>query len=1036
MSLTRVAIENRTVTYFAAFLVFIAGIAGFLSLGQLEDPDFTVKTAVISTIYHGADPQEVELEVTDKIELAIQEMKQVKTLRSLSKAGLSIIFIDIEPSFSSADMPQIWDELRRKVRNVESSLPPGVQRPTISDDFGDVYGHLLAVTGDGYSYAEMEDYTKEIKKELSLVEGVARVDIWGAQKKIAYLDISQTQLSQLGITDSTIQATLQQQNLVVDAGSLDLQDKRLRIAPSGAFKSVEDIADLPIQPTLLDSLNSQGLSNTMGSSFELIRIRDVGTVTMGYQEPAIKQMRVNGEPGITLAVTNVPGVNIVDMGKAVAARLKALNENLPVGIEVHRIHWQADVVDDAVSNFLISFLEAVLIVLVVLTIGMGWRLSLIIGIALIATILGSFMLMAVLGIDLQRMSLGALIIALGMMVDNAIVVADGIAVRLKKGMDRVEAAVEAATLPSMPLLGATIVAVMAFYPIYSSNENAGEYCATLFSVVAISLLVSWIISVTLTPLQCVDMLKVEQQDSETDMYGSGFFKVFRNILEKALHRRWFTMSIMVTLLVASVIGFGQVKQLFFPDSSMNKFMVDYWAPEGTRTQTVSTNLISLENKLLNDERVANVSTFIGAGPPRFYLPVESEQPNSSYGQLIINVKDYREIDGLISELVPWLSENYPEAQAPIRKFGVGPSNTWKFELRISGPNNADPGVLRSLAQQLTDILAAAPLADMYQTDWRQRVPKVVPAYNQERGRWAGIWREDIANATKRAFDGRVVGTFRQDDDLIPIVLRQIAEERRNIGALDVLQVQPAGSTYTVPLSQVTDGVLTEWNDPIVRRRDRRRTITVQANPIAGVTLAELRSSVLDQVESISLPPGYSMEWGGEYESSKDSQASLIPGVIPALAIIALIIVTLFNALKPPLIIALTIPFAVIGISTGLLVTGAPFGFVALLAAMSLVGMMIKNAIVLLDEVNLNLAKGQEPYDAVIGAALSRVSPVVLAAATTVLGVIPLLQDVFWIGLAVVIMAGLSFGTVLTMIVVPVLYVILYKIKSPAITTTE
>lgn len=1036
MSLTRIAIENSTVTYFTTFLVFVAGIAGFFSLGQLEDPDFTVKTAVISTAYPGADPQEVELEVTDKVELAIQEMKQIKTLRSISKAGLSTIFIDIEPSFSSADMPQIWDELRRKIRNVESSLPPGVQRPTISDDFGDVYGHLLAVTGDGYSYAEMENYTKEIKKELSLVEGVARVDIWGAQRKIAYLDISQTQLSQLGITDSTIQATLQQQNLVVDAGSLDIQDKRLRIAPSGAFKSVEDIADLPINPSLLDTLNAQGVSKSSSGSSELIRIRDIGTVTMGYQEPAIKQMRVNGEPAITLAVTNIPGVNIVDMGKAVADRLAALNANLPVGIEVHRIHWQADVVDEAVSNFLISFLEAVLIVLIVLTIGMGWRLSLIIGIALIATILGSFMLMALMGIDLQRMSLGALIIALGMMVDNAIVVADGISVRLKQGKERVEAAVEAATLPSIPLLGATIIAVMAFYPIYSSNENAGEYCATLFSVVAISLLVSWVVSVTLTPLQCVDMLKVEQQNADADIYGTGFFKLFRTVLEKALRRRWFTMSIMVVLLVASVIGFGQVKQLFFPDSSMTKFMVDYWAPEGTRTQTVSDKLIIVENKLLNDDRIANVSTFIGAGPPRFYLPVESEQPNSSYGQLIVNVKDYREIDGIIGELVPWLADQYPEAQVPVRKFGVGPSNTWKFEVRISGPNNAEPDVLRSLAQEISDILAAAPLAGMYQTDWRERVQKIVPDYNQERGRWAGIWREDIANATKRAFDGRVVGTFRQDDDLIPIVLRQIEEERRNVGALDVLQVQPAGSTYTVPLSQVTDDILTEWDDPIVRRRDRRRTITVQANPIAGVSLIELRNSVLEQVNQVVLPPGYSLEWGGEFESSKDSQASLIPGVIPAVAIIALIIVGLFNSLKPPLIIALTIPFAVIGLSTGLLVTGAPFGFVALLAAMSLVGMMIKNAIVLLDEVNLNLAKGQQAYEAVVAAALSRVSPVVLAAATTVLGVIPLLQDVFWVGLAVVIMAGLSFGTVLTMIVVPVLYVILYKIKSPAITITK
>ncbi|OUR63823.1 RND transporter permease [Methylophaga sp. 42_25_T18] len=1028
MNLTRAAINNRTVTYFTAFLVLIAGVAGFFSLGQLEDPDFTIKTAVISTQYLGADPTEVELEVTDKIELALQEMKQVKNLRSISKAGLSIIFVDIESSYTSTEIPQIWDELRRKIRNVESALPPGVDRPVISDDFGDVYGHLLAVTGDGFSYAEMESYAKELKKELSLVEGVARVDIWGAQKKVAYLDISQTQLSQLGITDSTIQATLQQQNLVVDAGRLDIQNKRLRIAPTGQFQSVQDIADLPINPSLTDSLS---VNDIQGHRSEIIRIKDIGTVRLGYQEPAIKQMRVNGEAGITLAVTNVPGVNIVDMGKAVANRLRELNENLPIGIEVHRIHWQADVVDEAISNFLVSFLEAVAIVLVVLTIGMGWRLSVIIGIALVGTILGSFLLMAVLGIDLQRMSLGALIIALGMMVDNAIVVADGIAVRMQKGMDKVEAAIEAATLPSMPLLGATVVAVMAFYPIYSSTEDAGEYCATLFSVVAISLMVSWVISVTLTPLQCVDMLKIDSSDTQNaDPYAGGFYSVFRGLLEKAIRLRWLTMAAMIFLLVVSVIGFGQVKQLFFPDSSMTKLMIDYWAPEGTRVQTVSDELKLLEDKLLNDDRVESVSSFIGAGPPRFYLPVESEQPNSSYAQVIVNVKDYREIDGIIAELNPWLSSTYPDVQAPIRKFGVGPSNTWKFEVRISGPNNADPDVLRTLAKNVISILDDEPLAGMYQTDWRDRVQTVVPEYSQEQGRWAGVWREDIANATKRAFDGRTVGLYREKDDLIPIVLRQIEEERKNIGSLDVLQIHPKGATYSVPLSQVTDGVYTQWVDPIVRRRDRRRTITVQANPIAGYSLPQLRVTVVDKVDAIELPPGYNLEWGGEYESSKDSQASLIPGVIPAVAIIALIIVALFNSLRPPTIIALTIPFAVIGITSGLLITGAPFGFVALLAAMSLAGMMIKNAIVLLDEVNLNLDKGREVYDAVIEAALSRVRPVVLAAATTVLGVIPLLQDVFWLGLAVVIMAGLTFGTVLTMIVVPVLYAILYKVKSP------
>jgi multidrug efflux pump subunit AcrB len=1027
MSITATAVEKNTLTYFATILICIAGVAGFFSLGQLEDPDFTVKTAVVATSYPGASPEEVELEVTDRIELAIQEMKQIDYLKSKSTAGLSTIWVNLKPSYVSSEVPQIWDELRRKIRDVEGELPPGTGRPVVADDFGDVYGHMLAVTSDGFNYAELEAYVKDLKKQLSLVEGVARVELWGEQKKVVYLNSSQTQLTQLGISDSTLKATLQQQNIVVDAGKLNVQGQRMRIAPSGSFTSPEDIAELTLQPSVTDAIqnNSSGLS----SGTELIRIRDIGTITTGYQDPPGKLMRFNGEPAIAISITNVPGVNIVEMGQAVDKRVNELSAELPIGLEIHRVHWQSDVVSDAVNNFLISFAEAVLIVLIVLTIGVGLRLSVIIGIALVVTILGSFLIMAIMGIDLQRMSLGALIIALGMMVDNAIVVADGFVVRLQQGMDRKKAAIESASLPSMPLLGATVIAVMTFYPIVASTESAGEYCATLFSVVAISLMVSWVVSVTLTPLQCMDMIPdPKSSDSNSDPYAGNLFQIFRKILERAIRFRWFTIGIMIVLLVMSVLGFGNVKKLFFPDSSMTKIMIDYWTPEGNRIEQTSAALDKIEKKLQADDRIEAVAAFIGAGPPRFYLPVEPEQPNNAYGQLIVNVKDYKQINEVIDEITPWLVNNFPDAQVPVRKFGVGPSTTWKFEYRISGPSSASPDVLRNLAAKVTDILEKEPLAGMYQTDWRQRVQTIVPEYNQERGRWAGVWREDIADASKRAFDGRVIGMYRENDDLIPIVLRQLEEERNNVGTFDVLQVQPKNTTRSVPLSQVTDSIITQWEDPIIMRRDRRRTIAAQANPIAGVTLPQLWSAVSKEVEAIELPPGYSAEWGGEYESSRDSQQSLIPGVIPAMVIIAFIVVALFNAYRPPLIIALTIPFAVIGISTGLLTTGAAFGFVALLGAMSLAGMMIKNAIVLLDEVNANLALGKEQYESVILAALSRLRPVVLAAGTTVLGVIPLLQDVFWVGLAVTVMAGLTFGTVLTMILVPVLYATLYKLK--------
>jgi multidrug efflux pump subunit AcrB len=1031
MNLADVAIEKKTLSYFTFFLIFVAGIASFFSLGQLEDPDFTIKTAAIITHYPGASADEVELEVTDRVELAIQQMKQIDYLESWSRAGISLIKVNIAPEYSSNKIPQIWDELRRKIREVEGSLPPGAGRPIINDDFGDVFGHLLALTGDGYTYAELEEVAKYLKKELSLVDGVAKVNFWGVQNKVIYIDTSQTQISQLGLSDINVEATLAQQNVVVDSGSVDVQSKRLRIAPTGEFQSPNDIADLSIRASTVDQLQTNIRSGLSTDSSELIRIRDLGEVSQGYQDPPDKIMRYNGERAIALAISNIPGTNVVTMGKNVAKRLDELIENLPIGLEAQRVHWQADIVDDSIQGFFINLGEAVLIVLVVLALSMGLRMGIIIGTALVLTILGTFIFMSMLGIDLQRMSLGALVIALGMMVDNSIVVADGFVTRLEKGMDRAKAASEAAKLPSMPLLGATVIAVMAFYPIVASTEDVGEYCGSLFSVVAISLMFSWVLSMTLTPLQCMDMMPDPKSDQDNiDPYATGFYMYYRSILKQAINFRWITIGTMIGLLFLSFVGFGYVTKLFFPDSSMTKFMIDYWMPEGTRIQQVSEDVKKIEKVLLNDDRIDSVATFVGGGPPRFYLPVEPEDPNQAYGQLIVNVKDIKEIDGLIKELTPWFEKEFPDAQVPMIKYGVGPAETWKLQGRITGPAVADASTLRELAHHSTNILEKEPLTGMVQTDWRQRVLKLVPEYNQERGRWASITRQDIGETTKRAFDGRVIGQYRDGDDLLPITLRMGEQERRNVGGLDILQIAPKGATYTVPLSQVTDTVHTEWEDPVIWRRDRRRTVTVQANPVLGETLPTLMKRVGKQLESAELPPGYIFEWGGETESSEDSQKSLIPGMVPAAVIMAFIVVALFNAYRPPIIIAITIPFAFIGISAGLLFSGAAFGFVALLGGMSLIGMMIKNSVVLLDQINIELAEGKTPYDAVIISGLSRLRPVGLAAATTVLGVIPLLQDVFWVGMGVTIMAGLTFGTVLTMVLVPVFYATLYKIKVP------
>lgn len=1035
MSLPRIAVKNRILTYFTTFLIVIGGVASFFSLGQLEDPAFTVKTALIMTPYPGASPKEVEQEVTDRLELAIQEIYELDYVESFSRAGLSLIRVEIKKEFWSNRLPQIWDSLRRKIRNTENHLPPGVGRPEIFDTFSDVFGFQLALIGEGFSPKDLEAYAKQIKKELSLVKGIARVDLWGVQEKTLFVNISQAQIAQLGVTDASILATLNLQNMVVDAGSLELHGKRYRVEPTGKFTSPEEIAQLPIRTSLADILINpiEETIDTGGAgpkrTGEMIRIGDIATVERGYLTPPHWMMRYNQQPAISISVMPVEGSNVVDIGAALDKRLAELQATLPVGMEVNKMHWQSDVVAGAVNGFLINFAEAVAIVLVVLTLTMGWRMSVIIGTALTVTILATFIVMSIFDINLQRMSLGALIIALGMMVDNAIVVADGYAVRVKQGLDPTEAAVESAALPAWPLFGATVIAVMAFYPIYGSVESVGEYCRTLFTVVAISLLVSWLVSMVLTPLQCLDMLPPEQGGEDNkDPYGGFFFTAYRKILGLAIRMRWLTMGGMVALLIMSGIGFGQVKQLFFSDSSMTKFMVNYWAPEGTRIQNVSEDIKLAEKELLADDRVESVTTFIGQGPPRFYLPVEPEYPYSTYAQMVVNVHDFHEIDNLVEKFNPWFAENLPDAMSSIRKYTVGPGYTWQFEVRFSGPADADPAILRELGEQGMAILASSPLAGNARLNWRQRVQKVTPEYNQERARWTAISRVDIANATKLNHDGRVVGLYRENEDLIPIIARLTQQERKNIGGLDLLQVRSPLAIEPVPLAQVTNGQPLQWEESMIWRRDRRRAMTIQANPAAGETLPTLRAAVVEQFEVIELPPGYTLEWDGEYYDTIKAQQSLVPGAVPAVALLLFIIVALFNSLRTPAVILIVLPFALVGITAGFLLTGAPFGFMALLGTLSLIGMLIKNSIVLLDQVNIELDKGKSQYQALQDASVSRLQPVFLATATTVLGVAPLLQDVFWVGLSVAIMFGLSFGYILTMVTVPVLYAILYKVK--------
>jgi len=1014
MSLSEFSINNRVIVFFTVGLFSIAGIFAFFSLGQLEDPEFTVKSALIITHYPGATPEEVEQEVTDRIENALQEMPELKSLHSRSTSGISLINVEIKGEYWADRLPQVWDKLRRKVGDIQSALPEGVGAPDIIDDFGDVYGLMVGIVGDGFTYREMEDYVKTMQKEVSLVEGVARIDLWGNQDSAIYIDISENKLASMGLSAASVTRLLRNQNLVVDAGHVESGLYRLNVRPTGSFISPQDIGDLLIH----------GQSSSQQSEF--IRVSDIGTITEGYIEPVRTLMRINGKPAIVLSISPLSGTNVVEVGERVTAKIEQLKNRFPVGIEVEKIHWQPQVVADSVQAFLINFAEAVLIVLVVLTLAMGWKMGVVIGSALVLTILATFVFMALFGIDLHRMSLGALIIALGMMVDNAIVVAESYVVKLQQGRTKEQAAIESAKGPSIALLGATVIAVMAFYPIFASIEDAGEYCRTLFIVIAISLLVSWVVSLTLTPLQCLLMLEAESDVDGKKPEGK-LLAGFRSVLEFAMKKRLLTVASLVLLLAVALGSFGNIAQIFFPSSSMTKFTVDYWAPEGSRIESTSEGMEIIEQHLLKDSRVKTTASFIGQGSPRFYLPVSPENPSAAYGQIIVNVNDLDELDAVVVELRAWAANNLPNAMVRVRQYGVGPSVTWKFEARFLGPADADPAILRGLSEQGMSILRQSPIAKEVSTDWRQQVLEVVPEYSQIKARRTGISRSDLANTTKRFYDGYRVGTYRRGDTQLPIIVRENIE-RRSVNDLEVLQIEPENQSTSVPLGQVINGVSVGWVNPIIWRYNRHRAITVQASPIAGITAATLRTSVIKQFEAMPLPEGYRLQWFGEHKSTIEAQASLVPGIVPAFALILFILVALFNAIRPMVMIVLIIPFVMIGVSFGLQVSGAAFGFVAILGVMSLAGMMIKNSIVLVDQIEFEKAQGKDPHQAIIDATISRIRPVFLAAATTVLGVTPLVADLFWQGLAISIMAGLSFGTVLTMILLPVLYSFFYKTK--------
>ncbi|MDE1335665.1 efflux RND transporter permease subunit [Vibrio aestuarianus] len=1010
-------IKNRVISWMLSLIFLIGGVSAFFDLGRLEDPAFTIKDAMVVTSYPGATPQQVEEEVTYPIEKAIQQLTYVDEVNSISSRGLSQITVSMKNNYGPDDLPQIWDELRRKVNDLKGQLPPGVNDPQVIDDFGDVYGILLAITGDGYSYKELLDYVDYLRRELELVDGISKVSVSGQQQEKVFIEISMKRISSLGLSPQTVFNLLSTQNAVSDAGAIRIGEEYIRIQPTGEFNDVDKLGDL-----ILTESGTKGL----------IYLRDVAEVKRGYVEVPSNIINFNGHLALNVGVSFSQGVNVVEVGKRFDRRLAELKYQQPVGIDISEIYSQPKEVDKSVSGFVVSLGQAVAIVIIVLLFFMGLRSGLLIGLILLLTVFGTFIFMQYFRIDLQRISLGALVIALGMLVDNAIVVVEGILIGTQKGRTRMQAATDIVTQTKWPLLGATVIAVTAFAPIGLSEDATGEYCGTLFTVLLISLMLSWFTAISLTPF-FADLFfkgqKFAEGSEDSDPYNGMVFVIYKNFLEFCMKRAWMTMGILVLALVASVYGFTHVKQAFFPSSTTPMFLVDVWMPEGTDIRATNTKLKVLERWLSEQDDVEHITTTAGKGLQRFMLTYAPEKSYAAYGEITTRVASYEALAPLMERFRQYVDQNFPEINYKLKQIELGPGGGAKIEARIVG---SDPTVLRSIATQVMDIMHADKGAYNVRHDWRERTKVIEPQFNESQARRYGVTKSDVDEFLAMSFSGKTIGVYRDGTTLMPIVARLPDDERVDIRNIEGMKLwSPVIGDY-IPLQQVTLGYEMRWEDPLIVRKNRKRMLTVMADPdlLGEETASTLQKRLQPQIEAIKFPAGYSLEWGGEYESSHDAQESLFKTMPLGYLFMFLITVFLFNSVKEPLIVWLTVPLALIGVTTGLLALNTPFGFMALLGFLSLSGMLLKNGIVLLDQIEIEMHSGKDPYLAVVDASLSRVRPVCMAAITTILGMLPLLPDIFFKPMAVTIMFGLGFATVLTLIVVPVLYRLFHKVAVP------
>ena len=1040
------ALGNKNLVNFLVICLMAGGVFSYSSMPKLEDPAIKVKQAMVVTTYPGASAHEVELEVTDKLEKSIREMSGVDNVQSQSMADLSLITVELKTTCADKDVEQQWDMLRRKVANAAASLPSTATAPVVKDDFGDVYGMFYALTADGLSDREMSDYAEYIKRNIADIDGVSRVDIYGTRQECIYIELRQDKMANLGVMPTEVIQTLNAQNKTAYAGYYDNGDRRVRVTVNDKFNNVSDIADMLIQ----------------GHDDEQLRIGDLARVYKGYASPTRNEMKRDGRRALGISIACMSDHDIVKVGRTVDETIARLEKSMPAGVQCEKVFYQPERVSTALNTFLVNLLESVLIVVVVLIFTMGLKSGLIIGFSLITIVLGSLLVLKGFDGTLQRVSLAAFILAMGMLVDNAIVIVDGILVGLAQGTPRREALTSIGRKTAMPLLGATLIAILAFWPIYLSPDTAGVYVRDLFIVIAVSLLLSWVLALVHVPLMAEKMLKApartkegEKKDGEPEdagLYTGRSYDVLERVLDFGLRHRGFMVATAVVLLAASALGYTRLKQAFFPDMEYDQLYMEYKLPEGYNYTQVEKDLESITAWLKQRPEVTHVTLSTGGTPSRYNLVRSIATPSLSYGELIIDFASPSALVQNIDSIQAELSRRYPDAYIKLKRYNLM-FKKYPIEVCFSGP---DPQVLHQLADSALAVIRASDQVYLPTSDWEPRVPVLTVDYDQPSARTSGLSRSDVATSIMAYTGGVPVGTFYDGIHSESICLKCTDADGKEIDRIEnvpvfgllpnvnaflnrsTIQKLMSGSvskddviekvTQSMPLKQVAGGVDITWEEPVVMRYNGQRMQRVQCSPRPGVGTEDARRAIARRIEAIPLPQGYSLSWQGEKKASDQSMKYLFNGFPMAVLLMVTILILLFGDFKKPAIIFCCIPLILVGVIPTVLLTGKPFGFVAIVGVLGLIGMMIKNGIVLMDEITLEIAAGTEPRAALVQSAKSRLRPVMMASLTTILGMIPLIPDAMFGSLAVTIMGGLFAGTLITLVFLPVLYALFFKIS--------